>query len=267
MSRDRPAPSACRTAISLRRLAPRARSNPDTFAHAVSSTEADGCGQQRGGVRVIGAFLQPDPARGSDVDATTLVDVGIGRGELPCQDLHLRLSVGHRAPIVEPPDEIDDVTGTLERVAVSVARPEHRARNPDVGLQHAAHRAVEPDGHHADDLERHAVQPDARAEDVRVSCKTRLPQIVADDGDREFVRNLVLFGKKEPAGDRTQPEKREVVPRHHAPVQQDRLTLLCRVGDVVQVNRGGRIMRGEIRENARVVAQGDVVRYESVKPS
>ena len=34
----RAAPSACRTAISLRRLAPRARSNPDTLAHAVSST-------------------------------------------------------------------------------------------------------------------------------------------------------------------------------------------------------------------------------------
>ena len=56
-------------------------------------------------------------------------------------------------PGASRPDQLHDVAAALEPVAVAVADPEHRARDPDVGGEAAERKAVKRLGRHADDGE------------------------------------------------------------------------------------------------------------------
>jgi hypothetical protein len=66
--------------------------------------------------------------------------------------------------------------------------------------------------HHTDDGEHTAVEPDGTSDDVRAGELT-LPEPVAQDGDL-FVAGLVVLVGKEPASERTRPERVEQRRRH-----------------------------------------------------
>ena len=182
-SRPLDAPTAVRIETSFCRAAARASSSVATFAHAISSTNADRAEHdqqhrlhvadervaQRPQVRKVVGVLRRELLRQPRADHPQILTRALRRHAVP-----------------QPPDRLEEMRRPQRAIVVV-----QRERHDDVRTR----RPPEPRRQHADDLERTAVERDRTADHRRVGAEAMPPQRVAQQHDAMAADGFLLGAK------------------------------------------------------------------------
>ena len=182
MRRPRPAPSAARTASSLRRAEVRAKSKPATLAQATRSKRPTAPSRVRRAVRT-----SPTMASARGTTAASLRSTSFPYCALMRRAIALRFGarLGDGNPIAEAAEASPIMRGAAGNFRIEFAR------NPggDAG------REIKPLGHHADHGVDCSLHPQVEFGEIGLSREISLPIAIADDRPRARRGGAALPGQ------------------------------------------------------------------------